>query len=170
MLNGMHNTDFHCLWDSRILLNNNYSPWGTRWGWILGTVSWGKWGENGYFIVFWHFRPSFKLILHTSKWILCKQKFWELFISILGSLQHKFYGHLDCLNRKFIGGVTFTRPPRACPMNRDPRLNRVKSLSWIWRASSMAIDHSLTCLLSTVLGKLRGFKAGNIKKNRTSCN
>ena len=82
-------------------------------------------GENGYFIVFWHFRPNFKLILHTSKWILCKQKFWELFISILGSLQHKFYGHLDCLNRKFIGGVTFT-PPRACPMNRDPGLNRVK--------------------------------------------
>ena len=81
-------------------------------------------GENGYFIVFWHFRPSFKLILHTSKWILCKQKFWELFISILGSLQHKFYGHLDCLNRKFIGGVTFT-PPRACPINRDPGLNRV---------------------------------------------
>ena len=67
-------------------------------------------GENGYFIVFWHFRPNFKLILHTSKWILCKQKFWELFISILGSLQHKFYGHLDCLNRKFIGGVTFTPP------------------------------------------------------------
>ena len=57
-------------------------------------------GENGYFIVFWHFRPNFKLILHTSKWILCKQKFWELFISILGSLQHKFYGHLDCLNRQ----------------------------------------------------------------------
>ena len=82
-------------------------------------------GENGYFIVFWHFRPNFKLILHTSKWILCKQKFWELFISILGSLQHKFYGHLDCLNRKFIGGVTFT-PPRACPINRDPGLNRVK--------------------------------------------
>ena len=32
-------------------------------------------GENGYFFVFWHFRPSFKLILHTSKWMLCKQKF-----------------------------------------------------------------------------------------------
>ena len=31
-------------------------------------------GENGYFIVFWHFRPNFKLILHTSKWMLCKQK------------------------------------------------------------------------------------------------
>ena len=46
----------------------------------------------------------------------------------------------------------------------------LKSSSWIWRASSMAIDHSLTCLLSTVLGKLKGFKAGNIKKNRTSCN
>jgi len=89
-------------------------------------------GENGYFIVFWHFRPNFKLILHTSKWILCKQKFWELFISILGSLQHKFYGHLDCLNRKFIGGVTFT-PPRACPMNRDPGLNRVKNLSSLTR-------------------------------------
>ena len=26
----------------------------------------------------------------------------------------------------------------------------------------MAIDHSLTCLLSIVLGKLKGFKAGNI--------
>ena len=88
-------------------------------GWISETVSWGKWGENGYFIVFWHFRPSFKLILHTSKWILCKQKFWELFISILGSLQHKFYGHLDCLNRKFIGGVTFT-PPGLVPWTETP--------------------------------------------------
>ena len=37
------------------------------------------------------------------------KKFWELFIAILGSLQHKFYGHLDCLNRKFIGGGTFWR-------------------------------------------------------------
>ena len=107
---------------------------GTKFGWcffigldLRDSFSRSLLGENGYFIVFWHFRPSFKLILHTSKWILCKQKFWELFISILGSLQHKFYGHLDCLNRKFIGGVTFT-PPRACPMNRDPGLNRVNKL------------------------------------------
>ena len=69
-------------------------------------------GENGYFIVFWHFRPNFKLILHTSKWILCHQKFLELFIYILGSLQHNFYGHWDCLSWKLIGGVTFT-PPQA---------------------------------------------------------
>ena len=41
-------------------------------------------GENGYFIVFWHFRPSFKLILHTSKWLLCNQKFWDGRCSRLG--------------------------------------------------------------------------------------
>ena len=37
-----------------------------------------------------------------------------------------------------------------------------KSSSWIWRASSMVIDHSLPCLLSTVLWQLKWFKAGNI--------
>ena len=31
-------------------------------------------GENGYFIGFWHFRPNFELVLHTSKWLLCPQK------------------------------------------------------------------------------------------------
>ena len=45
-------------------------------------------GENGYFIGFWDFLPYFKLILHTSKWILCPQKVWKLFIYILGSIQH----------------------------------------------------------------------------------
>ena len=83
-------------------------------------------GENGYFIVFWHFRPNFKLILHTSKWILCHQKFLELFIYILGSLQHNFYDHWDCLSWKLIGGVTFT--PRASSMIREPRWNRVKRI------------------------------------------
>ena len=38
----------------------------------------------------------------------------------------------------------------------------LKSSSWIWRASSMVIDHSLPCLLSTVLWQLKWFKAGNI--------
>ena len=37
-------------------------------------------GENGYFIGFWDFLPYFKLTLHTSKWILCPQKVWKLFI------------------------------------------------------------------------------------------
>ena len=45
-------------------------------------------GENGYFIGFWDFRPHFKLILHSSKWILCPQKVWKLFIYVLGSIQH----------------------------------------------------------------------------------
>ena len=45
-------------------------------------------GENGYFIGFWDFLPYFKLILHTSKWILCPQKVWKLFIYVLGSIQH----------------------------------------------------------------------------------
>ena len=31
-------------------------------------------GENGYFIGFWEFHPYFKLILHTSKRILCHFK------------------------------------------------------------------------------------------------
>ena len=45
-------------------------------------------GENGYFIGFWHFRPNFELVLHTSKWLLCHQKVWKLFIYILVSIQH----------------------------------------------------------------------------------
>ena len=44
-------------------------------------------GENGYFIRFWHFRPNFELVLHTSKWLLCPQKVWKLFIYILVSIQ-----------------------------------------------------------------------------------
>ena len=38
----------------------------------------------------------------------------------------------------------------------------LKSSSWIWRASSRVIDHSLPCLLSTVLWQQKWFKAGNI--------
>ena len=45
-------------------------------------------GENGYFFGFWDYRPHFKLILHTSKWILCPQMVWKLFIYILVNIQH----------------------------------------------------------------------------------
>ena len=34
------------------------------------------------------FRLHFKLILHTSKCILCPQKVWKQFIYVLGSIQH----------------------------------------------------------------------------------
>ena len=63
-------------------------------------------GENGYFIGFWDFRPHFKLILHTSKWILCPQKVWKLFIYVLGSIQH-----WEPLNWKSMGGGAESPPP-----------------------------------------------------------
>ena len=42
-----------------------------------------------------------------------------MLIYILGSLQHKFYGHLVCLNRKFIGGGD-SPPPRSLPWSETP--------------------------------------------------
>ena len=90
-------------------------------GWVSGTVLRGEFcvllGENGYFLEFGHFCPNFKLIWHISKWILWHQKFWEVFIYILGVYQHNTLGHMESLNWKSIVRITISQVKCTTVMN-----------------------------------------------------
>ena len=63
------------------------------------------------FFGFWDFRPFFKRLWHPSKWSLCLQKCWILFIYYVMSLQHNLHAQGKSPKRKTKGGGWFQHPP-----------------------------------------------------------